>query len=315
MNIGLHHFRLVETAVKAGTLTNAAESLHLTQSALSHQLKELERELNTPVFTRKGKRLQLTEEGGRFLESAEKILSEVRLLEKDIVNFKKGKIGTLNITTQCYTAYHWLPCIIKYYKAKCPDININIHSNATHKPLEFLLSGDLDVGIVKTKIDNQNIHYERIFEDQLMVIMSKEHPLAQKKQIEIRDFEDEELFLSFVDPNSGTVPVIERMIQMQQVKLKNLHRIHYTDAIIEMVSSNLGVSVLANWIIKPYLQSRNIVARPLPREVAKRTWYAATCKHNIAIQNFLDCLKYHFSEIVLDLDDMPEEHEEELVLM
>lgn len=303
MNIGIHHFKLVSTIVKEGTLTKAAEALHLTQSALSHQLKELEREMDTPIFDRKGKKLQLSDEGIRFLTSAERILSELHSLEEDIRSLKMGQIGTLHISTQCYTAYHWLPCIIKYYKGKCPDINIHIVSNATHRPLEFLLKGELDIGIVKTKINNPNIHYEPIFEDRLLAIMSTQHPLARKRMVKISDFQDEELFLSFSDPASGNIPVIENLMQLQQVKPKNLHRIHYTDAIIEMVSANLGISVLADWIVQPYLETRDIVAIPLPPEVAKRTWYAATCKQNVAIRSFLDCLKYHFSEMTMKLNN------------
>src|ERR1700712_904018 len=115
MNISLQHFRLIETISKEGTLTKSALTLHLTQSALSHQLKELERILGTEIFSRKGKILQLTDNGTRFLQSAEKILAEIKSLEDDISNFKSGKIAKINISTQSYTAYHWLPSIIKSF--------------------------------------------------------------------------------------------------------------------------------------------------------------------------------------------------------
>ena len=75
MNIALHHFRLIDTISKEGTLTKAASTLHLTQSALSHQLKELEKELGIDVFNRNGKKLHLSEQGYRFLRSSEKILA------------------------------------------------------------------------------------------------------------------------------------------------------------------------------------------------------------------------------------------------
>jgi LysR family transcriptional regulator for metE and metH len=306
MNIALHHFKLVNTIVKEGTLTKAASSLFLTQSALSHQLKELEKELATEIFHRKGKRLELSDEGFRFLSSAEKILTELKALEEDINNFKKGKTGKLNISTQCYTTYHWLPCIIKHFKDKSPDINIHIVSEATQRPLDYLLNGDLDIGIVKTRIPNPNIHYEPIYEDQLMVIMSKNHPLAKKRVIKISDFQDEELYLSFNDPSSGNVPIIESLLQLHNIKPKNLHRIHYTDAIIEMVDADLGICVLADWIIQPFLDKKNIVAKPLPGDVARRTWYAATCKQNAVIKNFLDCLKQHFTEINLAMNNADE---------
>src|SRR5216683_1585171 len=100
MNIPLQYFKLVDTIVKEGTLTKAASTLHLTQSALSHQLKELENELGLAVFYRNGKKLQLSDEGTRFLNSAQKILTELKLLETDMQHFKLGTTGTIRISTQ-----------------------------------------------------------------------------------------------------------------------------------------------------------------------------------------------------------------------
>jgi LysR family transcriptional regulator for metE and metH len=296
MNIALHHFRLIDTISKDGTLTKAASTLHLTQSALSHQLKELEREL--------GKRLHLTEQGYRFLRSSEKILAEIKSLEEDINNYKNGKTGNLSISMQCYTAYHWLPGIIKYYKKQWPDINIQIMSDATRRPLEFLMNGDLDIGIIRTQMVNTRIRYEPIFEDRLVAVICKDHPLAKKAIIEIADFHGEELILPLYDPSYQDTPVIESLIQSQHVKPKTLHRIHYTDATIEMVNAGLGITVMADWIVEPYLQGRNIVTKPLHHSVAKRAWFAATCKQTPAIQNFLECLKMYFSGADMNVEEI-----------
>jgi LysR family transcriptional regulator for metE and metH len=295
MNIALHHFRLVDTISKEGTLTKAATALNLTQSALSHQLKELERELDTEVFNRHGKKLHLSEQGYLFLRTSERILAEIKSLEEDLQNYRNGKTGKLNISMQCYTAYHWLPAIIKLYKNRWPDININIVADASRRPLEYLMRGDLDIGIVRTQMVNTKIQYEPIFEDQLNVIVSKEHPFAQKEMIEIVDFRDQDMILPLYDPSYQDTPIIEALIQAQHVKPRTLHRIHYTDATVEMVNAGLGITVMADWIVQPYLANRNIVAIPLHNSIAKRTWYAATCKQTPAIENFLACLKTHFN--------------------
>jgi LysR family transcriptional regulator for metE and metH len=303
MNIAIHHFRLVDTISKEGTLTKAAHVLHLTQSALSHQLKELERELDVEIFTRQGKRLHLSEQGYRFLRSSEKILAEIRSLEEDINNYKNGKTGKLSISMQCYTAYHWLPGVIKYYKQRWPDINIQILSEATRRPLEYLMNGDLDIGIVRTQMVNTRIKYEPIFEDSLVAVICKDHKLANKDIIEISDFKDEELILPLYDPSYQDTPIIESLIQAQQVKPKTLHRIHYTDATIEMVNAGLGITVMADWIVAPYLKDRNIVVKPLHHSVAKRSWYAATVKQTPPILNFLECLKMYFAGMDMGVDE------------
>ncbi|MBS7563461.1 LysR family transcriptional regulator [Mucilaginibacter sp. Bleaf8] len=295
MNVALHHFRLVDTIFKEGTLTKAAASLHLTQSALSHQLKELESALEVEVFHRQGKRLHLSEEGFRFLKSAERILNEIKSLEEDIHNFKNGKTGKLNISMQCYTAYHWLPGIIKHFKTQWPDVNIEIVSDATRRPLEYLLRGDLDIAIVRTQMVNNKIIYEPIFDDRITIVVPDDHPFARKSNIQVTDFENQELILPLYDPSYQDTPVFESLLQVHQVKLKNMHRIHYTDAVIEMVKAGLGVTVMADWIVKPYLNGSNLVALPLPEAISQRTWYAATCRQTPAIQNFLHCLKLHFA--------------------
>jgi LysR family transcriptional regulator for metE and metH len=97
------------------------------------------------------------------------------------------------------------------------------------------------------------------------------------------------------DPSYQDTPIIEALIEAQHVKPKTLHRIHYTDATIEMVNAGLGITVMADWIVEPYLKDRNIVVRPLHHSIAKRVWFAATCKQTPAIQNFLECLKMYFS--------------------
>jgi len=84
---------------------------------------------------------------------------------------------------------------------------------------------------------------------------------------------------------------------------KSVHRIHYTHAIIEMVHANLGITVLADWIVQPCLISKDIVAIPMPPEVPNRTWYADTCKQRLPVRNFLQCLKRHFAEMTMALSD------------
>jgi LysR family transcriptional regulator for metE and metH len=173
------------------------------------------------------------------------------------------------------------------------------------------MNGDLDIGIIRTQMVNTRIKYEPIFEDALVAVISKDHPLANKSIIEIADFKDQELILPLYDPSYQDTPVIESLIQAQQVKPKTLHRIHYTDATIEMVNAGLGITVMADWIVAPYLKDRNIVTRPLHHTVGKRSWYAATCKQTPPIQNFLTCLKMYFSGADMNV----EENEGEAILM
>lgn len=295
MNISLHHFTLVEAISREGTLTKSALTLHLTQSALSHQLKELERIMGSAMFTRQGKMMVLTDNGTRFLQSAEKILAEIKSLEEDLSNFRSGKTGKINISTQSYTAYHWLPDIIKNFTCVSPDTNIHILSEASKRPLEYLLRGELDVAIVRTQMTNAKIKYTPVILDQVMVVMSKDNPLATKAVFEIADFENTELIMPSYDASYQDTPLIEHMIQAQHIRLKNHHRIHYTDTTIDMAEAGLGIGIMPDWIVKPYLKNRDIAAVPVTPTIHRRMWYAATIKDSTAIQNFITCLAEYFA--------------------
>src|SRR5688572_25792992 len=112
MSLSLRHLRLVQEVAAAGTLTAAAKRLYLTQSALSHQLADLERQAGAPVFTRVGKRMVLTQAGQRILEVAGNTLQQVTELEQDLRRMAAGTRGQIRLTTQCYTSYHWLPLVL-----------------------------------------------------------------------------------------------------------------------------------------------------------------------------------------------------------
>src|SRR5438093_8523375 len=113
MDLEVRHLRLVSAVAELGSLTRAGDRLHLTQSALSHQLRDIESRLGTPLFLRVGKRMVLTPAGERLLRSAESVLTTIERTEDAIRNLAGAERGVLRLTTECYTCYHWLPALLK----------------------------------------------------------------------------------------------------------------------------------------------------------------------------------------------------------
>src|SRR5262249_52440338 len=109
MDIDVRHLRLVAAVADVGSLTRAGDRLHLTQSALSHQLRDIESRLGTALFLRVGKRLVLTPAGERLLSTAREVLDRLEQAEAAIREMGKDRGGLLRLTTECYTCYHWLP--------------------------------------------------------------------------------------------------------------------------------------------------------------------------------------------------------------
>ena len=143
MDLEIRHLRLVAAVADCGSLTRAGDRLHLTQSALSHQLRDIESRLGAALFLRVGKRLVLTPAGERLLVSARDVLDRLDRTEDEIRQMGKDRAGILRITTECYTCYHWLPPLLVHYRKRFPRVEVRIDVGATGRPLDRLLAGKI----------------------------------------------------------------------------------------------------------------------------------------------------------------------------
>src|SRR5690348_4711892 len=107
MDLEIRHLRLISAIASAGSMTRAAERLYLTQSALSHQLRDIEARFKTQFFARLGRRMVLTPAGERLLTSARRVLSDLEQAEQDVRSLAGGGEGIIRVCTQCNTGYHW----------------------------------------------------------------------------------------------------------------------------------------------------------------------------------------------------------------
>ena len=137
----VRHLSLVNEIASTGSVTRAAERLHLTQSALSHQLRDIESRLGLQLFLRLGKRMVLTPPGERVLGAAKRVLDEIGRTEDDLRLMSQHGKGVLRLCTQCNTGYHWLPPLLQSFHRKFPGVDVQIMVNATDRPLEALLEG------------------------------------------------------------------------------------------------------------------------------------------------------------------------------
>src|SRR5580765_8069373 len=122
----LRHLKMIQEVAKQGNLTKAAECIYLTQSALSHQLKDVEAFFNTQIFIRQKKQMILTNTGKIILEASENIIDEIERTKNRIRFLSEKNAGEIKISTECYTSYHWLSSFLKEYKSLYPRVEINI---------------------------------------------------------------------------------------------------------------------------------------------------------------------------------------------
>jgi len=271
----LNHLLLVKTVAEVGSLIKASKKLHLSQPALSHQLKDLEEYLNIEVFKRIGKSLKLTDVGKRILKSANEIIDNVNNLEKDIKSNFLNSVKEITLASSCYTGYYWLPNIIKEFTKDNENVEINISHEATDDPIGFLLENNIDLAIVSRKKRNPNIEYLPVFKDKLVVIVSKNHEWKDRKSINIEEFQDQKVII-YPRP----ITAFQNLLNQNKVTPFKKIKVQLTEARVEMVKANLGVSVMANWAVKPYIERNEIIPINLTKNGIIRTWYAAYRKND-----------------------------------
>jgi LysR family transcriptional regulator for metE and metH len=258
-----------------GTVTGAAKQLHVTQSALSHQLRDAEERLGTRLFLRVGKKMVLTPAGNHLLATANRLLDELARAEEQVSNLNGGSAGVIRLCTECYTCYHWLPSLLKNFHAKFPKVEVTIDVASTRQPVEALLNGKLDVAILFCAPKNKNLVLTKICEDQMLIVMSATHRLSHSKRVRAKDLEGETV-LCYPPREESTL--CKQFLHPAGVTPKEVLEIPLTEAVMEMVSAGMGIALLAQWAIAPYLKHGRVVARPFTTRGVKRTWYAATLR-------------------------------------
>lgn len=294
----VRHLKLIREVAEKGSLSKAKDTLFLSQSALSHQLKEVESQLGAPLFFRVNKKLVLTGAGKIVLESAERILDELEHAEMSVKRYISGDRGSLRMATECYTCYHWLPSLMVDFNKEFPNVDIEIFPEASNEPVNHILAGKLDVAVVSGKVNNPNIELTELFTDELLALVPADHPWTRKKYVQAKDFEDEKIIIHSLPLE--TVTLFRKLLIPENIQPKKVIPIQITEAAVEMVKAGMGVKVIAKWIIEPYLHDKRLAVVPVSKNGLYRTWYAVTLKRPDMpqyITNFIDHLRCNIAGV------------------
>lgn len=276
MDLDVRHLRLVVAVAEHRSLTRASEVLHLTQSALSHQLRDIEERLGSPLFLRLHKRMALTPAGERLLTTARSVLDELTSAETTIRGGLKEAVVPLRLSTECYTCYHWLPAVLKPYRERFPRVEIRIDAASTRRPMAALLEGKLDLAIMSSTIRDARVVVRPVFEDEQVAVVARDHPLARSPFVRLADFRKERL-ITYVEREDSHF--VTRVLEPAGVVPRAILPVQLTEAILEMTRAGLGIAVLARWAVAPYLHDGSLRALRVTAEGLRRQWKAVLPKH------------------------------------
>ena len=287
----LRHFSLIAAVARGGSLTKAALELHLTQSALSHQLREIETDLGVPVFYRvRQRRMVLTPAGERLLASARIIKREIDAALIDVKALNDGGVGAIRMCMGCYTGYSWLSPLAARFSRIHPKIDISIIAGATHRPVAALLDSEIDLAISTACGDfHPDLDYEPLFQDELVAVLWADHRLATKEFISPSDLREEHLFT--YDISDSCLSVFTDYLTPAGITPQKVTRFQLSEAILAMVRAERGITVMAQWAITTELSSKSLVARPLGPNPIVRQWYAITPKAVTKKQYLIDFIE------------------------
>lgn len=274
MQIEIRHLRLVDAVTAEGSLTRAAERLHVTQSALSHSLREVEERLRTPLFHRVNGRLVLSAAGERLRGAAQRVLAELRVVEDDIARLAAHQDGVVRISTECYTSYQWLPSLLKTFHGRFPRVDVEIVAEATRRPVEALAANEIDVALVYDKIRDRRLRLAPLFVDEIVVVTATDHPLAKKRTTTANDFAREHIILHAQPADS----YFAAQLDAANVKPRKYSQVILTEAIVEMVRAGLGVAALPRWTVARELEQGALAAIRFTSRGLLRKWSAATLR-------------------------------------
>jgi LysR family transcriptional regulator, regulator for metE and metH len=293
MMFEVRDLRLVEAISRRGTMTRAATDLNVSQSALSHQLAELERAAGSPLFRRTAKGMLLTPQGERLLAAANVVLDELREAERALKGGAAGS-GVIRISTECYTCYHWLPASLTTFEQRFPRVDVQVVVEATRAPLEALREGRIDLAIVTAAKGVTRVEVRPLFRDEIIVLMSSRNLLATRPYIRPTDFAGEHLLTYSLEESK--LALFKDVLTPAGVRPARVSRLELTEAIVEMVKANRGISALARWAVAPYLDSPLLKGVRLTKQGWHRDWYGvvtASKKRPKYVDAFLDVLAAH----------------------
>jgi len=258
--IKLYHLHSLTALRDGGSLVRAAERLHVTQSALSHQLKELEERLEVKLFERKSRPPRFTIAGERLLTLADEVLPQIREAERDIAHIRGGQSGRLHIAVECHSCFDWLMPAIGRYRGYWPQVELDLSMAHSFEALAALARGEVDLVVTADPQEGEALVYQPLFEYENVLLLPKRHRLTDHSWIAPEDLAGETLITYPVE--SGRLEIFRRFLEPSGVVVQR-RTSELTVMILQLVASGRGVAALPLWAANQAIATDQILSRPL----------------------------------------------------
>jgi LysR family transcriptional regulator, regulator for metE and metH len=257
------HLAIVREVDRKGSMTAAAAALCLTQSALSHAVRKLERSAGTNIWLREGRRLKLTQAGEQLLEAAAHILPQLEHAELGLRQFARGARGSLRIGMECHPCYQWLLRISAQYMPRWPDVDVDVKQKFRFGGIGALLDHEIDLLVTPDPEKRVGLRFEPVFDYEQVLVVNHTHTLAGAQFVKAEQLRDQVLITYPVE--TDRLDVYTYFLNPAGVTPRGHKVIESTDLMLQMVAADRGVAALPRWLVESYQDRLKIVPIRLGR--------------------------------------------------
>ena len=238
----IENFKIFSDLVESESFSRAAKLNGITQSAVSQQLRAMEKHFSILIVDRSQKQFRLTREGQKLYDSAKEILYLYDKLNSELQEMKKVISGTIHISTVYSIGLHELPPYVKVFLAKFPEVNIRVEYRRANMVYEDILTNSIDLGLVAYPQKHKQLEVLPFHDDILVLVVSPEHPFAQRKSIDIQDVAGQK-FIGF-EPDIPTRKATDIIFKEANIEAEPVMEFDNVETVKRAVEINAGIAIL-----------------------------------------------------------------------
>lgn len=266
----LRQLEMFQAIVEAGSFTKAGRRLHVSQSAISRQISLLEEELGVQVLMRSNKRVFLTEAGETLLKHCRRVFRDIEEARLEVSRNETISGGTLRVGGGMSVCTYLLPQILKEYHSRYPNIRLTVTTGPSEPTLQKIRNNEIDVGVLTLPVQSQDLEVESVIHEEMVVVMSPNHPLSRHRTLKAKDLDNTPLIL--FEQGSNTRKMIDRYFDEQNIRQNIVMEMENVEIIKPLVDIGLGLTIIPYQSIardaeSGVLKYAHIAGHPLHRDL------------------------------------------------
>ncbi|MES2437468.1 MAG: LysR family transcriptional regulator [Verrucomicrobiota bacterium] len=270
--IELRHLKALVAIAETGSFSKAGKRLHLSQPALSHQIKALEDQVGAELFQRKSSPFKLSPAGDRLLATAYDVERLILQSERDLSRIIAGKAGQLRIAVECHSCFDWLMPSMDAFRENWANIEMDLVSGFQPDPVVLLNEDLADLVIVSHAKPRAGVVHHPLFRYEVLALMARQHPYASKAYLTAKDFAKETL-VTYPIPDER-IDVIREVLKPASIAPPR-RKTELTVAILQLVASDRAIAAMPGWAVQPFLDRNYVASKPIRKNGLFANLYAA----------------------------------------